>query len=122
MKSFSLLGSLALLTSLSWALPTEGVSAKLVDRQSGSSWFLPNIDHTTGAVRGYVPNLVGSNGQQNFSYPVYKTVNSGDSAGFINALTSDGPTGGARDNCYLAGEPRVIYLPPGQLLNRLTYY
>ncbi|KAL6871620.1 family 55 glycoside hydrolase [Trichoderma longibrachiatum] len=113
MKSFSLLGSLSLLTSLSWALPTEGVTSKLEGRQSGSSWFLPNIDHTTGAVRGYVPNLFNSAGQQNFTYPVYKTVASGDSAGFVNALYSDGPSGGQRDNCYLAGEPRVIYLPPG---------
>ncbi|KAL7949776.1 glycoside hydrolase family 55 protein [Trichoderma barbatum] len=113
MKSFSLLGSLALLTSLSWALPTESPAASLEERQSGSSWFLPNIDHTTGNVRGYVPNLFGSNGQQNFNYPVYKTVNSGDAAGFVNAISSDGPTGGQRDNCYLAGEPRVIYLPPG---------
>lgn len=113
MKSFSLLGSLALLPSLSWSLPTEGAAAKVEGRQSGSSWFLPNIDHTTGAVRGYVPDLFNSAGQQNFTYPVYKTVASGDSAGFINALSSDGPSGGARDNCYLAGEPRVIYLPPG---------
>lgn len=112
MKSFSLLGSVALLSSLSWALPTESPAASLQERQSGSSWFLPNIDHTTGAVRGYVPNLFSSNGAQDFNYPVYKTVNSGDATGFVNAITSDGPLG-ARDNCYLAGEPRVIYLPPG---------
>ncbi|UKZ54446.1 hypothetical protein TrVGV298_008254 [Trichoderma virens] len=113
MKSFSLLGSLALLTARSWALPTESPAATLQERQSGSSWFLPNIDHTTGAVRGYVPDLFDSSGNQNFNYPVYKTVNSGDATGFVNAISSDGPSGGARDNCYLAGEPRVIYLPPG---------
>ncbi|KAL6812658.1 glycoside hydrolase family 55 protein [Trichoderma camerunense] len=112
MKSFSLLGSVALLSSLSWALPTESPAASLQERQSGSSWFLPNIDHTTGAVRGYVPDLFSSNGAQDFNYPVYKTVNSGDANGFVSAITSDGPLG-ARDNCYLAGEPRVIYLPPG---------
>lgn len=111
MKAFSFLGSLALLPSLSWALPTEGVSGKLESR--ASSWFLPNIDHTTGAVRGYAPDLFNSDGSQDFNYPVYQTVASGDSAGFVNALTANGPGGGQRDNCFLAAEPRVIYLPPG---------
>jgi hypothetical protein len=100
------------LPSLSWALPTEGVSNKLESR--ASSWFLPNIDHTTGAVRGYAPDLYNSGGTQNFTYPVYISVASGDSAGFVNALTSQGPSGGLRDNCYLAAEPRVIYLAPGK--------
>ncbi|KAM0486375.1 hypothetical protein ACHAPX_001081 [Trichoderma viride] len=111
MKAFSFLGALAALPALSWALPTEGASSKLESR--ASSWFLPNIDHTTGAVRGYAPDLFSSDGSQNFNYPVYKTVASGDSAGFVAALTSDGPSGGARDECFLAAEPRVIYLPPG---------
>lgn len=110
MKAFSFLGALAALPSLSWALPTEGGSSKLESR--ASSWFLPNIDHTTGAVRGYAPDLFNG-GTQNFTYPVYMSVNSGDSAGFVNALTSQGPTGGQRDECYLAAEPRVIYLAPG---------
>ncbi|KAL7929205.1 glycoside hydrolase family 55 protein [Trichoderma chlorosporum] len=111
MKSFSLLGSVALLSSLSWALPTESPAASLEERQSSSSWFLPNIDHTSGPVRGYVPDLF-TGSTQDFNYPVYVAVNSGDSTGFVNALYSNGPNG-QRDNCYLAGEPRVIYLPPG---------
>lgn len=103
-----------LFASLAAALPAKD-SASLEERQSGSSWFLPNLDHTSGPVRGYVPNLTGSNGQPNYNYPVYKSVNSGDSQGLINALTSDGPAGN-RNNCWLAGQPRVIYLAPGKSL------
>lgn len=102
-----------MLPSASIALPVESLSSELRTRQSGSSWFLPNLDHTSSAVRGYVPDLLNSAGTANFTYPVYKAVNSGDSQGFINALTSDGPSGGARDNCWLAGQPRVVYLAPG---------
>ena len=83
-------------------------------RQSSSSWFLPNLDHTSGPVRGFVPNLFNGGGQPNFTYPVYKAVSSGDAQGFVNALYSDGPGGGQRDNCWLAGQPRVIYLAPGE--------
>jgi hypothetical protein len=115
MRLLFFVGYIALLPSASFAAPVEWLSSELGTRQSGSSWFLPNIDHTTGAVRGYVPNLVNSAGQANYTYPVYKTVNSGDAQGFINAISSDGPSGGQRDNCWLAGEPRVIYLPPGKL-------
>jgi hypothetical protein len=110
---------IALLPSASFAVPVQPLTSELGTRQSGSSWFLPNIDHTTGAVRGFVPNLVNSAGQANFTYPVYKTVNSGDAQGFINAISSDGPSGGQRDNCWLAGQPRVIYLSPGKFLRHV---
>lgn len=98
--------------SLATALPAPDSS--LESRQSGSSWFLPNLDHTSGPVRGYVPDLTGSDGQPNYNYPVYKSVKSGDSQGLINAITSDGPSGGSRNNCWLAGQPRVVYLAPGK--------
>ncbi|KAH8881156.1 family 55 glycoside hydrolase [Thozetella sp. PMI_491] len=113
MKTFSLAGCIALLSAISSAHPLDAFSSGVETRQSGSTWFLPNLDHTSGPVRGYVPNLFNSGGQQNFTYPVYKSINSGDSQGFINALYSDGPSGGQRDNCWLAGQPRVIYLAPG---------
>ncbi|KID60888.1 beta-1,3-glucanase precursor, partial [Metarhizium hybridum] len=110
MKFSPLLGlATLLLPSLSSGLP----SAQLDERQAGSSWFLPHLDHTSGPVRAYVPNLVNGAGQPNYTYPVYKAVNSGDSQGLINAIYSDGPSGGQRDNCWLAGQPRVIYLAPG---------
>lgn len=114
MKFFLSVGCFALLPLASFAAPVESLSSELGTRQSGSSWFLPNIDHTTGAVRGFVPDLVNGAGQSNFTYPVYKTVSPGDAQGFINAISSDGPSGGQRDNCWLAGQPRVIYLPPGK--------
>ncbi len=105
MKISTLLAHTApLFASLATALPA-GESA-LEERQSASSWFLPNLDHTSGPVRGYVPNL------DTYDYPVYKSVKSGDSQGLINAITSDGPSGN-RNNCWLAGQPRVIYLAPG---------
>ncbi|EFX04912.1 beta-glucanase [Grosmannia clavigera kw1407] len=53
---------------------------------------------------------------RSYYWRFYKTVNSGDAQGFIKALTSDGPSGGARDNCFLAGEPRVVYLPPDTVI------
>jgi hypothetical protein len=88
---------------------------------AATSWWYPNIDHTTGAVRAYVPYLFDSNGNQDFNYPVYKTVTSGDATGFVNALYSDGPTGD-RDNMWLAGQPRVVYLPPGTYTLSSTVY
>jgi hypothetical protein len=98
-----------LLSSLATCLPSA-----LDTRQAGSSWFLPNLDHTSGPVRGYVPNLVNGAGQPNYTYPVYKAVAAGDAQGLANAIYADGPAGGARDNCWLVGQPRVIYLAPGR--------
>lgn len=86
------------------------------DASAASAWWYPNIDHSTGAVRDYVPNL-GSD----YDYPVYIAVDSGDSQGFINALTSNGPNG-ARDNMWIAGEPRTIYLAPGTYSLSETMY
>ena len=107
MRAASLASYLAALPALVSAVPLESRQA--------SSWFLPNLDHTSGPVRGFVPNLFNGGGQANWTYPVYKSVNSGDSQGLINAVFSDGPSGGSRDNCWLAGQPRVIYLAPGKL-------
>ncbi|KOS17381.1 Glucan endo-1 [Escovopsis weberi] len=113
MKSFSLLGRLALLFPFTQALPTaSNATAELQARQSGSSWWLANVDHTGGSVRGYVPFLKDSSGNDDYVYPVWETVQSGDSQGFINALYSNGPNG-QRDNCWSVGQPRVVYLPPG---------
>lgn len=56
-----------------------------------------------------------------YNYPVYIAVNSGDSQGFINALYSNGPRGD-RDNMWLAGQPRVVYLAPGTYTLSSTVY
>jgi hypothetical protein len=120
MRFLFFVGCITLLPLASYAVPVDLLSPELATRQSGSSWFLPNLDHSTGSVRGFVPDLVNSAGQANFTYPVYKSVNSGDSQGFIDAITSDGPSGGARDNCWLAGQPRVIYLSPGKFSRHVS--
>ena len=98
----------------------EAPTASQLEKRASSSWFLPNLDHTSGAVRGYVPDLTGPNAPD-YTYPVYVAVNSGDSQGFINALYQDGPNGD-RDNMWLAGQPRVVYLPPGTYTLSSTVY
>lgn len=60
-------------------------------------------------------------GNADYTYPVYIAVASGDSQGFINALYSNGPNG-QRDNMWLAGEPRVVYLAPGTYTLSSTVY
>nr|POE48307.1 glucan endo-1,3-beta-glucosidase bgn13.1 [Quercus suber] len=94
-----------------------GSQSNVLARAAGASdWWYPNLDHSTGAVRDYVPNL-GSD----YDYPVYIAVESGDSQGLIDALISDGPNGD-RDNLYLAGEPRTVYLAPGTYSLTSTLY
>lgn len=83
--------------------------------QSSSSWWFPNLDHASGTVRDYVPFLSTPD------YPVYKSVAGGDSAAFRNALYADGPNGD-RDNLWLAGQPRVVYLAPGTYVLDSTLY
>lgn len=101
--------------------PLEHDSAgTLVGKRASSSWFLPNLDHTSGAVRGYVPDLQSSSGPD-FTYPVYVAVDPGDSQGFIDAIKQDGPNGD-RDNFWLAGQPRMVYLPPGTYTLQSTVY
>ncbi|KAM3457413.1 hypothetical protein MY3296_001155 [Beauveria thailandica] len=102
-------------TFVSWATALPSGESAPEERHSASSWFLPNLDHTSAAVRGYVPNL------PTYDYPVYKSVKSGDSQGLIDAITSDGPSGN-RNNCWLAGQPRVIYLAPGTYTLSSTLY
>lgn len=63
------------------------------------------MDHTSGPVRGYVPNL-----GTDYTYSVYQAVQPGDD--LFNAISSGGPNG-TRDNMWLAGQPRVVYLAPG---------
>lgn len=87
---------------------------------ASSNWWYPNLDHSTGAVRDYVPYLNSGN-NPDYDYPTYIAVASGDSQGFINALYSNGPDGD-RDNMYIAGEPRTVYLAPGTYTLSQTVY
>lgn len=83
--------------------------------QAASTWWFPNLDHTSSAVRDYVPFLSTDD------YPVYKSVSAGDAAGFRNALYSDG-LNGDRHNLWLSGQPRVVYLAPGTYVLDSTIY
>lgn len=121
MKTSAVAAFLASFLSLSSAAPVEQVSEQSPEKRATSNWFLPNLDHTSGAVRGYVPDLYGSNGQQDYTYPVYEAANAGDAQSFINSLYDNGPSG-SRDNGWIAGEPRVVYLPPGTYTLSQTVY
>lgn len=99
---------------------TSNSSFHVLAAQASSSWWYPSLDHSTGAVRDYVPYLYSGN-TQDYNYPTYIAVNSGDSQGFINALYSHGPNGD-RDNMWLAGEPRTVYLAPGTYTLSQTVY
>lgn len=93
--------------------------------QSTSNWWYAAIDHSTGAVRDYVPFLYNSDGSPDYDYPTYIAVASGDSQGLINALYSNGPgssSGGDRYNGWLAGQPRTIYVAPGTYTLTETMY
>ena len=85
---------------------------------AASSWWYANIDHTSNAVRDFVPGLY-TGSSPNYTYPVYYSIASGDSAGLVNAISSNGPNG-RRDNMWMAGQPRVIYLQPGTYLLNST--
>ena len=73
---------------------------------SNSDWWFPNIDRSDPNANDFVPFLDGV-----FEYQVYVAVS--DAAGLRNAIASGGPHRGNRDNGFLAGEPRVVYLAPG---------
>lgn len=88
---------------------------------AASSWWYAALDHSTGAVRDYVPNLYDGNGNPDYNYPTYIAVASGDSAGLTNAIYSQGPNGD-RYNGWLAGQPRTIYLAPGTYTLSQTLY
>jgi hypothetical protein len=82
-------------------------ASKTHHNHTTSSWWYANIDHTTAAVRDYVPNLGTL-----YDYPVHYSVSAGDAVDFVYALTANGPQG-QRDDMWLAGQPRTIYLPGG---------
>jgi chitinase len=69
-----------------------------------SDWWFPNIDRSDPNANDFVPFL------DVFDYQVYVAVN--DAKGRRNAIASGGPHGG-RDNGWLAGQPRVVYIAPG---------
>ncbi|KAK0610586.1 glycoside hydrolase family 55 protein [Bombardia bombarda] len=75
-------------------------------RQATSFWY-SNIDHTSGAVRGFAPDLDGD-----FSYAVYQAATPGNGASIQTAINA-GTSGATRHGEWLASQPRVVYIPPG---------
>ncbi|KAK3367890.1 putative glucan ENDO-1, 3-BETA-glucosidase BGN13.1 precursor [Podospora didyma] len=73
-----------------------------------TSFWYANIDHTSGDVRGYAPDLDGD-----FNYEVFKSVTAGDGAGIQTAINA-GTNGATRHPQWFASQPRVVYLPPGE--------
>lgn len=82
-----------------------------------SNWWFPNIDLSNSSYSNYAPFL-----GDDTSYPVYVAIASGDAAGFVDAITSNGPDNGQRYDGYLAAQPRVIYLAPGTYELNTTLY
>lgn len=69
-------------------------------RRATSFWYA-NMDHT-GSYRGYAPDL-----DNDFNYPVFKTVTAGDGASIQAAITDGTNAGERRHGQWLASQPRV---------------
>ena len=76
-----------------------------------ASWY-SDIDHTSGTVRGYAPDLDGD-----FNYPVYKAVSPGDGAGIQNAINAGTQPNSKRYGYWFASQPRVSSFVASQLPN-----
>ena len=130
MRSLSYLTSVAacLVAVVASPTPKPGESPAVSPRQASSFWY-SNIDHTTGNVRGFAPDLDGD-----WVYEVYKAVRPGDGAG-IQAAINSGTNGASRHGQWFASQPRVcnscswfgwkekaadieqvVYIPPGEYL------
>ncbi|OAQ66884.1 pectate lyase superfamily protein domain-containing protein [Pochonia chlamydosporia 170] len=81
---------------------------------AGTTFWYANMDHT-GGPRGYSPDL-----GNDYSYEVFKSVNSGDGRAIQDAIDSN--NGKERRHNWWASQPRamaemrirfVVYLPPG---------
>lgn len=70
-----------------------------------ASWY-SDIDHTSGNVRGYAPDLDGD-----FAYPVYKAVAPGDGAGIQSAINAGTLPNTQRHGQWFASQPRVRLTP-----------
>lgn len=96
-----LAAAVALVLGVASASPTPGnnnVAEDRVSKRATNFWY-PNMDHT-GQYRGYAPDLDGD-----YTYQVYKSVNSGDGDAIQAAINDD--NGGKRHGQWLASQPRV---------------
>jgi hypothetical protein len=98
------LGSLATVLATTWlgvAVGSPTPQPALDTRQAQTSFWYANIDHTSGNVRGFAPDLDGD-----YVYEVFRAVTPGDGAGIqtaINAATN----GNTRHGQWFASQPRV---------------
>ncbi|KAK0736744.1 pectin lyase fold/virulence factor [Apiosordaria backusii] len=95
------------------SFPTLSVSSVIqnsdrFEKRAASSFWYANIDHVTGNVRGFAPDLDGD-----FTYPIHKAVTPGDGAA-IQAAINEGTNGARRHGQWFASQPRVVYIPPGE--------
>ncbi|KAK4184355.1 glycoside hydrolase [Podospora australis] len=79
-------------------------------RQVSTSFWYANIDHVSGDVRGFAPDLDGD-----YVYEVYKPVTPGNGAS-IQAAINAGTNGAQRNGKWFASQPRVVYIPPGEYI------
>ncbi|KAK3346044.1 glycoside hydrolase family 55 protein [Lasiosphaeria hispida] len=88
-----------------------GVTAAPTDKRASTSFWYANLNHTGDGVRGFAPDLDGD-----LSYSVYKEVTPGGGGAAIQAAINDGTGGAKRHGQWLASQPRVVYLPPGEYI------
>ena len=91
------------------ALPPAGsgaaaaTAAPHLPRQAPtSSYWYANIDHTSGPVRGYAPDLDGDN-----VYAIHKVVSPGGGGAAIQAAIREGTGGALRHGMWFASQPRA---------------
>ncbi|SPQ25706.1 45142afb-4c97-4e2f-8d8b-4538cffdc90d [Thermothielavioides terrestris] len=101
--------------------PTPKQPSIAVDHPTQSKWdktsfWYANIDHTSAVVRGYAPDLDGDQ-----SYEVFRAVAPGDGSG-IQAAINAASNGATRHAQWLASQPRVVYIPPGEYVVNKTIY
>ena len=103
------LKSLATLLTSTWigvAVASPTPQPALGPRNSQTSFWYANIDHTSANVRGFAPDLDGDS----HAYEVFRAVSPGDGAGIqtaINAATN----GSTRHGQWFASQPRVGFKP-----------
>ena len=97
-------GALAAPSLFPPALNLSSDHDNLLSKRATSYWY-SNIDHFTGEVRGYAPDLDGDH-----VYEVFKAVNAGEGAA-IQAAINSATNGATRHGKWFASQPRVSRCP-----------
>jgi len=69
-----------------------------------TSYWYANIDHTSGPVRGYAPDLDGD-----FVYAIHKVVSPSGGGAAIQTAIREGTGGAMRHGMWFASQPRVWF-------------